>query len=152
MGNMRTKIVSTLIFISLLSGCADFKEEKIYYRKYTTGWSMKVTKIINRHSEPWSFGYNQKSTYQYSLTLSPNDIQWTGNIDVVPKNILICKNEKYLRYVQYRTDAYAKHVDRRYFFNYFGNQWWRIVPESEYTKAEEKCVNLLVPGDEWEDI
>lgn len=66
-----------------------------------------------------------------------------------PKNIVICKKQKYLRYVLNGLENYLKHSDNRYFFNYFGNQYWKIITKSDFMKLEEKCIDLPVPNDNW---
>ena len=151
---MKNSVATTIFCLLLLTGCADFSDEKtkVFTKTYASGWRIKVFKLVKRYSEKWSFGYNQKTLYRYSLTLSPNDIKWTGYTNAEPKNILIYQNAIYLHYIQNKADEYVLHVDNRYFFNYFGTQSWKNVPKVEYTKTEEKCSNLLVPNDNWSNI
>ena len=107
-----------------------------------------MTKVVKRTSERYSFGYNQRSTYSYKLTLSPNDIHWQGYMEARPKNIFICGRAIFLLYVESGIETYVELIDKRYFFHYFGHLWWKRIEKSKYERTADTCINLEVPNDE----
>jgi hypothetical protein len=78
---------------------------------------------------------------------------------VAPKNMVTCNKEHYLEVsFKYGLDPsredveftnrhilYARHIDQRYFFHWFGEQYWLLIPEAEFAKATAGCVRHTLP-------
>ena len=140
---MKTKLKIILLnFIILLcvAACESSTQvrEKITVSELPDGYIIHVKKIDSETTRVGALTghkYGTSHSYIYQFTLSPGQIYWYGG-SKVPQEIILCNREIYIHYLQLDSlgkpeefkyviqSHYDKHVDKRYFFNLFGEQYW----------------------------
>lgn len=127
-----------------------------------TNSETSFTGIFTKHS------YGTTHTFRYIFLINPDNIKWSGGSGE-PKNILFCKDTLYMKYLKEKSvsveyidsidnqtkekyydtivEVYQQHVDERYFFNLFGNQYWIDIPSEKYYRKKEECPEYLIPND-----
>ncbi len=112
--------------------------------------------------------YRTTHTYSYSLMVDDGDINWEGG-SAEPKHLLLCNDSIYLHSLKLKvqhtdpTDslssrkqaayyviehAYQVYIDERYFFNWFGDDFWVDVSPEIYEQRKVECVEYPIPNDE----
>lgn len=160
------------LFMSMLS-CRS-KTEKIVNIEtviFENGKRLEINKTDRNTSSIGIFSnHNYGVTHQYSYELTlDNDIDWIGGSHE-PKQILFNEEDVYLRFLQkkrYNTSSidsltletktshyyttkenYQKHIDERYFFNWFGKDYWVNVDSLEYHSLRKAGQEFEIPNDE----
>jgi len=104
--------------------------------------------------------YGESHNFRYQFTINPDEIVWNGMSREVPKKIIFCKDNLYLKSntEQVTTDSvtqaitvsmvpgYYKNVDKRYFFKLFGDQYFVVVDSTEYQSKKINCQEEDVPN------
>lgn len=163
---------SIFLFLFLLIGCHRETEtiEDIQTIIVGNNQNLEVKKtdrnttsigIITNHN------YGTTHNYSYELTLN-DDIYWYGGSHE-PKQILFDNTNVYLRYLhqkRYSTfsidtltqdtisssyykveEDYQKHIDERYFFNWFGKDYWVNIDSIEYYSLRKGGQEFEIPND-----
>ncbi len=152
-----------IIFIFFSSGCESVKLGEFQTTLSKNLGNGKTLILFRMDSYEKNVGmitghnYGVTHTYKYSFKIKPENIEWKGYIEAEPKKIIFCLNELVLvtfedvyaedneqKAIKKRMNRYFKHVDNRYFFNFFGEQYWL-----EITRKEMK---LLSTGSSVEEI
>ncbi|WP_299259780.1 hypothetical protein [uncultured Aquimarina sp.] len=108
--------------------------------------------------------YGTSHSYSYKLTVNNGDVNWDGGT-AEPKHLLFCKDSIYIHYLKekyisvepkdsvkkegyYATqDVYEVYIDKRYFFKFFGDDYWVEVSSEKYDLQKESCTEYSVPND-----
>lgn len=117
--------------------------------------------------------YGTKHNYSYNVRINKHDINWDGGSGKPePKNIIFCKDTIYIRYLKNKTikiekpnstdstdsitkynyhtkviEVFQKNVDERYFFNWFGDNYWLNITPENYTVLKNSCEEYTIPND-----
>ncbi len=112
--------------------------------------------------------YGTTHSYKYNVLLNEPNINWSYGSGE-PKNLLFCKDTTYIHYVNKNsypikvTDSitntittkythkvenmYQKYIDKRYFFNLFGDDFWLDITPERYNKIKNLCSEYVIPND-----
>ncbi|WP_103865578.1 hypothetical protein [Aquimarina sp. I32.4] len=112
--------------------------------------------------------YNSTHQYTYSFTVDRGDVNWDEGAGE-PKHILFCNKEVYVHYLKEKytsithkdtlgnqvldssyfkvEEAFELYVDKRYFFNFFGDEYWVEVTPETYEQKKETCNEYDIPND-----
>ncbi|MHA7056543.1 hypothetical protein ACWGOQ_0004945 [Aquimarina sp. M1] len=112
--------------------------------------------------------YGTSHRYSYKLTVNNGDINWSGGSGE-PKHILFCKDSVYIHYLKEKyiplkakdsvgtivekaghnevQDVFAVHLDKRYFFKFFGDEYWIKVSSERYNLQKKSGTEYSVPND-----
>lgn len=118
--------------------------------------------IFSKHN------YGTSHTFKYKISINPGDINWDGG-NGEPKHLLFCEDTIYMRSfkeksvrVEYNDsidnkeevkyhyeikEVFQKHIDERYFFKLFGDDYWIDISQEEYTSKIESCNQYIIPND-----
>ncbi|MBI3562423.1 MAG: hypothetical protein HY080_11990 [Gammaproteobacteria bacterium] len=158
---IKTSLLNLAIAIGA-EGCSCHTEEfeQVYVSESMDGYAIRVKKI---NSDTIYKGlisgikYGTSHSYHYSFTLSPGRIYWEHE-NGVPKELKICSKDLYIYYLQriFQEQSgvlktivqphYAKHVDKRYFFKFLGEQYWVTATKADYDSVGD-CKSLAIPND-----
>lgn len=165
----------TILFafsVSILS-CKSNTQESTTEKSSVLPNGMRLT-VFKTNKDKTSIGiltgtnYGTTHTYKYNVLLHEPDVNWSlGSGE--PKNFLFCKDTIYIHYVNknnypitvtdsvtnstttknnYKMESmYQKHVDNRYFFNLFGDDFWLDVSPKRYNKIKNSCEEYAIPND-----
>ncbi len=132
-------------------------------KHYTIEKTNKETTSIGIFSK---HNYGTHHSFSYKLSIDPGSIHWNGGSGE-PKHIIFCKDTTYIHYLKKKSielaqtdslktnteytykvqDVFEKHIDKRYFFNLFGDDYWvEILPE-EYASIKNSCGEFLISND-----
>ena len=105
--------------------------------------------------------WNDSHSFQYEFMLKPDDIQWKGMTDQVPQRLSFCGEELYLLVKGekvivdtakidsipkvVKTHLYFKNVDKRYFFNWFGDQYFEEIDSLKFYESRKNCKEENIP-------
>lgn len=173
---MKKSICIALYFVSivvLFSNCTSKTETNIDNTNILLGNGkhlevQKINKSTNHVGILSKHNYGTTHHYEYKFTIDKGDVNWNGGSGE-PKNLLFCKDSIYLHYLkekyvsiqnrdtinsQIRTDkdykvieVFEVYIDNRYFFNFFGDDYWiEITPES-YASKKMSCDEFSIPND-----
>jgi len=165
-------LVSFILLISLIS-CKSTTTERvdvtnkllgnnIHLKVEKTNTNITTTGILTKSN------YGTSHSYNYKLTVNDGDIHWDGG-SAEPKHILFCNDTTYIhtlkeKYVVMKSkdsignmvekegyyeikNTYEAHVDKRYFFKFFGDEFWVEITEEKYNTKKESCNEYDVPND-----
>jgi hypothetical protein len=104
--------------------------------------------------------WNERHSFRYQFTIDPDEIEWQGLLGEAPKSVLYCNNELYLKTTTEHvvTDtikqitstiakpSYYRHVDKRYFFKMFGDQYFVMIDSLVYQTKSAACPEEYVPN------
>ena len=161
-----------LIIIQLLIGCDVKTEERIdkSSKTFPNGKNIIVEKLNKESTSTGiitSINYGTSHSFRYEFTLTEDNIKWDGG-SAEPKNIIFCKDAIYIRYLKEKslntivTDStdtiienntyeikefYQKHIDRRYFFKIFGDDFWEDISSEDYYSVIKSCDEYVIPND-----
>jgi len=104
--------------------------------------------------------YGENHKFRFRFTLKPSEVEWTGLMGETPQYILDCGDDVFLKTTmeQVKTDSltqaitvkqipgYYKNVDKRYFFQLFGEQYFVIADSLEYQSKKTNCQEEHVPN------
>ncbi|MBQ4801837.1 hypothetical protein J8L88_03160 [Aquimarina sp. MMG015] len=112
--------------------------------------------------------YGTTHSYSYKLTVNNGDVNWNGGT-AEPKHLLFCKDSTYIHYLKEKyisikskdsagnivekdgyyevQDVFEVHVDKRYFFKFFGDEYWIEIPLESYNLKKGSCTEYTVPND-----
>ncbi|MDW7692638.1 hypothetical protein R9C00_12115 [Flammeovirgaceae bacterium SG7u.111] len=121
-----------------------------------------ATGMITKHN------YGTSHSFRYNISFDHGDIIWEGGSGE-PKNILFCKDTMYIRYLKEKSikveytdsvdntikadyhyeirEVYQKHIDGRYFFKLFGDEYWVDIMPENYPHQREFCEEYPIPND-----
>ncbi len=90
-----------------------------------------------------------KNTYYLHFMYKRGFTKDTSNIDM--EKLRKTNYKKYAKYkhtiVAFRViDEYSVHVDKRYFFKWFGDQYWNSIKKSVYENAKKTCQEKSIPN------
>jgi len=134
----------------------------------------KILSIVKTNKDTKSIGYFTGNNYgtshrfTYTMEIEPDDIIWDGGSGE-PKQIIYCNGTTYIRYLvkkSIRTESVdsitneinidyhnevreelQQHVDKRYFFKLFGDDYWLNVPNSDLDSLQSGCKTFEIPND-----
>jgi len=163
---------STLtLFLSMLS-CRS-KTEKIVNIEtviFENGKRLEINKTDRNTSSIGIFSnHNYGVTHQYSYDLTlDNDIDWIGGSHE-PKQILFNEEDVYLRFLhkkryttsmldtitqesktsfEYKVEqGFQRHIDERYFFKWFGEDYWVNIDSNFYYSQQKVGKEYDIPND-----
>ena len=163
-----------LIIIQLLIGCDIKTEERIdKFSKTLPNGKHIIVEKFNKESTSigifTSINYGTSHSFKYVFTLPEENIKWDGG-SAEPKNIIFCKDAVYIRYLKEKslsatvTDStinttlenntyeikefFQKHIDRRYFFKIFGDDFWEDISSEDYYSMKNSCDEYDIPNDD----
>ncbi|MCL5246404.1 hypothetical protein M4I21_11325 [Cellulophaga sp. 20_2_10] len=170
------KIVTYICLLALsttIFSCKSNTEESSSEKSLVLPNGMRLT-VLKTNKDETSIGiltgtnYGTTHTYKYNVLLHEPDVNWNFGSGE-PKNILICKDTTYIHYINknsypitvtdsvtnttttennYKIESmYQKHVDNRYFFNLFGDDFWLDVTPKRYNEIKNSCEEYAIPND-----
>lgn len=169
---MFKKYISYL-FLLLLFSCNSETTSKTYItnKELSNGISIEVEKINEEHSHIGIFSkhdYGSTHSYSYNLLIRDSDISWNGGSGE-PKHLMFCEDSIFLNsykeklftndslmkvdttlsYESYYevVEVFQKHIDKRYFFNLLGDDYWVDISSSSYISKKNICDEYNVPND-----
>lgn len=169
----KTLKYSTLLFLSFFLLSCHSKTEKVEHIQSITVQNGKSLEIKKTDRNTTSIGiitsHNYGTTHQYSYEMTlDGDIYWYGGSHE-PKQILFHNEQVYLKFLYqkryntstldtlinetktshyYKTEEdYQKHIDERYFFNWFGKDYWLNIDSMEYHSLQKVGQEFEVPND-----
>jgi hypothetical protein len=130
----------------------EFKNGQTIFVKKTD----EVSRLVGRIS---GHLWNERHTFRYQFTTEPDEVEWQGLLGEVPKSVLYCNTELYLKTTTEHvvTDTirqitstiaepnYYRHVDKRYFFKLFGDQYFVMIDSVVYQTKTAACSEEYVP-------
>ncbi|MEJ0031617.1 MAG: hypothetical protein WDO15_15130 [Bacteroidota bacterium] len=162
MKSIRPYPIVALLFI--LCTCSSNTEvyQSRFTREYENGKSIEV--IREDRVTKWTGmitgkDYGGTSTFTYQFNVEPDDYKWEGLVNEAPLALVFCGDETLLRtterIIKYDslydpgtfkdTTLYYKNVDERYFFKWFGEQYFVGTDSVTYEQTKVKCSEVLVP-------
>ncbi|WP_378179236.1 hypothetical protein [Aquimarina sp. SS2-1] len=112
--------------------------------------------------------YGTSHHYSYKLTVNNGDVNWSGGT-AEPKHLLFCKDSIYIHYLKEKyipinakdsienkvekggyyevQDVFEVYVDKRYFFKFFGDDYWLEISSERYNLQKESCTEYSIPND-----
>ncbi|APU09930.1 hypothetical protein A5M85_06430 [Cellulophaga lytica] len=170
------KTVTYICLLALgttIFSCKSNTEESSTEKSLVLPNGMRLT-VLKTNKDETSIGiltgsnYGTTHTYKYNVLLHEPDVNWSlGSGE--PKNFLFCKDTIYIHYVNknnypisvtdsvtnttaaknnYKIESmYQKHVDNRYFFNLFGDDFWLDVSPKRYNEIKNSCDEYAIPND-----
>jgi hypothetical protein len=156
-----------LLFLLSVSICCTTKKTEVYESQQNKEFKNGQTIFVKRTDElTRSYGavsgrlYGEEHKFRYQFTINPTEVVWNGLLGEVPKKILYCGNILYLKtsMEQVSTDSvtqtvsvntspgYYKNVDKRYFFKWFGEQYFVMIDSLEYQSKKISCQEEDVPN------
>lgn len=128
----------------------------------------KSTKETTSRGVFTNHNYGTSHRYSYTFLMPKEDINWNGGSGE-PKNILFCKDTIYVRYLKEKSirtkyidstdnttkynyhseihEAFQKHIDERYFFKLFGDDFWVDITSENYSSVKKSCDDYHIPND-----
>lgn len=165
--------VSVLSFIFLITGCRSKTTERIDITNKLLGKDkhLEVQKT-NRNTTHigviTNSNYGTTHSYSYKFTVNNGDIDWDGGT-AEPKHLLFCKDSVYIHYLKEKyisvkskdsignivekdgyyavQDVFEVYIDKRYFFKFFGDDYWVEVSSEKYNLQKESCTEYNIPND-----
>lgn len=174
--NKFNSIVKILFLLSaiLLSGCNSKVKETINKEVKLLPNGKRLT-VEKKNKETTHIGifskhnYGTSHSFTYKISVNPGNINWDGGTGE-PKHLLFCKDDIYIKFLKEESvkveytdsidyqvkdrydyeikEAFQKHIDERYFFNLFGDDYWIDVSEEEYTSKNKYCEDYSIPNDD----
>jgi len=169
----KIKTLLLALFYCLLISCNQKTEEIINLTsKILPNQKHLVVEKTNRKTKFLGIfsnhNYGTSYRFSYKLSLNPGDINWNGGSGE-PKYLLFCKDTTYIRYLKKKSiktaytdpendsikynyhyeiqEVFQKHIDKRYFFQLFGDDYWVDMPAENYTSLNTLCNEYSVPND-----
>jgi hypothetical protein len=162
---MRSFVGSIVVISLAIIGCTtstavyesqmnkELKDGKTIFIKKTDEISRSVGAITGHL-------WNERHTFRYQFTIEPDEVEWQGLLGEAPKSILYCNGELFLKTTTAHvvTDtvkqitstiaepSYYRHVDKRYFFKMFGDQYFVTVDSLLYQTKSAACPEQYVPN------
>ena len=119
--------------------------------------------IISHHN----YGTTRSFTYQF--TIKQDKVDWSGGSGE-PKKIVFHKDTTYVYYLKIKqqpivtidsannntpktsydevlTPVYEKHIDNRYFFKLFGDDYWSEISANKYNEVRKLSTEYDIPND-----
>lgn len=103
--------------------------------------------------------WNEEHRFHYEFTIEPQEIEWKGLIGEAPKSLVSCQTVLLLKTTtrQVVTDSikgtytltasnFYKHVDKRYFFKLFGEQYFVTIDSLSYQAKAAGCLEEAMPN------
>lgn len=128
----------------------------------------KITKETTSHGIFSKHNYGTSHSFKYKFSISQEKIDWYGGSGE-PKNILFCNDTIYIRYLKEKNittnyidslnnttkynyhseiqEIFQKHIDKRYFFKLFGNDFWVDIASDDYYYLKKSCDDYPIPND-----
>ena len=133
-----------------------------FRRKFENGRSVEVVRedrSIRFKGILTGADYGGVNDFQYEFITQPDEYSWKGNMNQVPVELIFCDDDTYLkvteRIAKYDslygtphfkdTALYFKNVDDRYFFKFFGEQYFREADSIDYYSKKLKCKEAQLP-------
>ncbi|MGJ8733035.1 MAG: hypothetical protein ACSHW4_07810 [Cellulophaga sp.] len=162
-----------LAFSVTILSCKSNTQESTTEKSSVLPNGMRLT-VLKTNKDQTSIGiltgtnYGTTHTYKYNVLLHEPDVSWSFSSGE-PKNFLFCKDTTYIHYVNknnypitvtdsvanttatennYKIESmYQKHVDNRYFFNLFGDDFWLDITPERYNEIKNSCEEYAIPND-----
>lgn len=162
-----------LAFSVTVLSCKSSTEETTTEKSSVLPNGMRLT-VLKKNKDITSIGiltgsnYGTTHTYTYNVLLHEPDINWSYGSGE-PKNFLFCKDTTYIHYANknsypttvkdsitntttteyhYKVEnVYQKHIDNRYFFNLFGDDFWLDITPERYNQIKNSCNEYAIPND-----
>lgn len=170
---IRTAAFLLAITAILCSSCTYDTEEKVdkSNKLLSNGKHLEVektTKLTTATGFFTKYSYGIAHSFIYKLSINPGDVNWDGG-SAEPKNIIFYKDDAYIHYLKEKEvqveafdsldnivkssnqlevqDFYEKHIDERYFFKLFGDDYWTEISAAEYLVAKQSSEEYDIPND-----
>ncbi len=167
------KILLLIGFVYVWSGCNTHTEERVDKQEKVLPNKKHITveKITKETTSVGIFtnhNYGTSHSYRYKFLIQPEDINWDGGSGE-PKQLLFCKDTIYMRYLKKKNiqiqyidsvdntmktkhhwetkEVFQKHIDERYFFNFFGKDYWVDISPENYVSLKKSCKEYDIPND-----
>lgn len=165
-----------LLFIAsfLIINCTSETQETIDKTNKTlpNGKHLVIEKTTKKKKTIGYFsGHNYGTTrsFTYSFSIKQDKIDWDGGSGE-PKKIIFHKDTVYIHYLKNKqqsittidsinnntpitsydevlTPVYEKHIDKRYFFKLFGDDYWSEISPENYNEVKEISTEYDIPND-----
>ncbi|WP_405292535.1 hypothetical protein [Algibacter sp. Ld11] len=163
-----------LISINALFISCDYEDKEIIDKMNTVlsnGRHLEVEKTTTLSTAIGLFsGHNYGTTHRftYKLRIEPEDVTWDGGSGE-PKSLLFFKDTTYIYFLKEKvirktyTDSitntlkedsyteihafYQKHIDMRYFFKFFGDDYWVDIPHKDFNAIKHFSNEFAIPND-----
>ncbi len=105
--------------------------------------------------------YGGSHSFSYEFTIYPDQHKWKGAMNQVPRKIVFCEDKIFLAIseekvkvdslhpneepIRMDTVLYFENKDERYFFNWFGDQFFVPVDSSNYLLQKNNCTEEAIP-------
>ncbi|GGX23149.1 hypothetical protein [Aquimarina muelleri] len=172
----RALVIKMLLLIGhvyIWSSCNSYTEERVDKREklLLNKKRLSVEKINKETTNVGIFtnhNYGTSHSFTYKLSIQPEGIHWDGGSGE-PKHLLFCNDTIYIHYFKEKriqieyTDSidsvmktkyhfeirevFQKHIDERYFFKIFGEDFWIDITPEDYAYRKEFCKEYDIPND-----
>lgn len=167
------KLLIVFILFITATSCKDEVKEIVTKKSTILPNGMHIT-IEKTDIETTSIGiftttnYSRSHRFKYKVNVDEGNITWDFGVGE-PKHFLFCDEEVYIHYLNETSyveevkdsvnasteenrftkieNLYQKHIDKRYFFKLFGEDFWVDVEEEEYNKAKNTGKEFPIPND-----
>ncbi len=173
MSRPKTSLLIFYSFVMLLciTNCTHLRDEStdVTSKMLPNGKHLVVEKI-NKETTAigliTKYNYGTTHSFSYKIDLDNGSIKWNGG-SAEPKHLLFCNDTIYIHYFRNKwieeqgTDSlstttnghyqihedYQAFIDKRYFFNLFGDAYWVETTPNNYRKQKAIGNEFEVPND-----
>ena len=170
---MKTSIPILLLLSIFFSSCT-YDTEELITNTNKTYPNNKTISVEKKSAETTSTGiftklnYGTTHSFSYRFSIKKDNIDWDGG-SAEPKNIIFKENSIYIRCLKkkrikeeitdsitntstfdYHTEineAFEQHIDNRYFFKLFGDDFWTSIEPEQYANIKESKEEYEIPND-----
>lgn len=163
----------SLLLISILHSCTTKTKKRIDITNIQFP-NEKYLMVEKTNEDKTSIGvftknnYGTKHSFAYKFSVDNGNINWNGGSGE-PKHILFCKDTTFVHSLKEKSvntqytdsldntikykhhyeiqDIFEKHIDERYFFKFFGNEYWVEISPENYMLKKESCDEYAIPND-----
>ena len=162
-------LIALMFSICLFTSCNYDTQEVVNKtsKKFPNNITLSVEKITKETTSRGIFtnhNYGTSHNFTYSFFIKKKNIHWDGGSSE-PKNILFYKNDIYVRYLEKKSikevdsindtnnyhyeiqETFQKHIDERYFFKLFGDEYWIEISPKDYTYIKTHGEEYNIPND-----
>lgn len=162
-----------LVAISAIYSCTTKTEKRIdkTNKLLPNGKYLMVEKINIDKTSIGVFtknNYGTRHSFGYKFSVNKGNVNWNGGSSE-PKHIIFCKDSTFIHSLKEKRikveytdpvdntvkynhhyeiqDLFEKHMDERYFFKLFGNEYWVEISPDNYILKKESCEEYPIPND-----
>lgn len=162
-----------ILLISAIYGCSTETEKRIDItnKLFPNGKYITVKKTNEDKTSIGIFtksNYGTKHSFSYEFSVDKGNLNWNGGSGE-PKHILFCKDTTFVHSLKEKSikiqytdsidntikynyhyeiqDVFEKHIDERYFFKFFGDEYWVEISLENYLLKKESCDEYNILND-----